>query len=165
MQVRGRWPHKLHKQGWTINETAGSAYFSFDIKIKFKKGGEYDPKCCRYLQWVQAKATINGVSVPDVAGLPLDGHLHVDRVPYTNDGATDNGGIVGYNQSTDPTVWFSYDEPGIQGGLTKGDQIDWWAVFKGTVIDTCNGNTVVTGATQSFKVQMNGEYPSLSTSP
>lgn len=156
---------EFYNRGWTASPTGFS--FKFDIVIKFKKDKTHDPSCCRYIQWVQAKpSTQNGVQGPTQAagdpGGPIDGHMHVDSWNYKGDNDTNPTGGIYQDQDSSDTGFKSTDTPGW-GGFNNGDVIDYDTRFRGTVIDTCNGNKVV--AKKDFKITASGTWPKLTYSP
>ena len=147
-------------QGWTI--TSSDYAFKFDVVIKYRKGNGYDPSCCRYIQWVQHKAyTWNGQPAStNQGGVPIDGRLHVDSWPYRGDNDTNPGGYVDTDSSD---VGFRlHDEPGF-GPFSIGDVINDDRRFRGTVIDICNGNKLVTS--KDFKMSATGTWPTLTYEP
>lgn len=152
---------KYLDQGWTT--TATGYEYKFDIVIKFKKDNGFDPKCCRYIQWIQSTMSLNGIpQTASAGGTPLDGKLHVDAWPYKGDNDTNPEG--GVYQDSDPAddVYKSQDRPSW-GGFQNGDVVLDDNAFRGTVIDICNGNKVV--ARNGFKMKASGTWPKLTYTP
>jgi len=150
-------------QGWT--KTATGFQFNFDVVIKYKEGNGYDPSCCRYVQWVQAKAlTVNGKlgAGTSAGGTPMDGNLHVDSWPYKGDSDTNPSGGVYTDLDSADDVFKGQDTPSW-GGFNYGDAIDYDMRFEGRVIDICSKSKIV--KKKNFKITAIGPWPNLKYDP
>ena len=160
---------EFYNRGWTTSSSGFS--LKFDVVVNYKKDKTYNPSCCRYVQWVQAKAiTRNGQPGPGYAdgdphGSPLDGKLHVDSWNYKDDNDVNPTGGNYTDEDSSDTGFKGTDQPGWNPplGFDKGDAINYDFVFRGTVIDTCNKNKVV--AKKDFEISAKGTWPNLTYSP
>lgn len=154
---------------WTLN--GGDAFLTFDVDITFRSGPAYACYCCKYIQWLRGTATYNGIEIPEITGeppdfrgTPLDGEYHIDSSDYTDDSDVNPRGSAYNDADPDPCRFHSTDTPGFSnGGVITGTSINLTFTFLGNVIDICNNNVVVAGATLSMS--MSGTYPALTVSP
>ena len=144
---------------WVIDQTKGQFQYVFGIRIKFKSGGEYDPSACKYVQYANATAALNGRRIKSKSGLPDDGQFHLDTWPWTTDDLSKASLTGGPYADQDPTPagWLSFDAPGFDGGqFRSGDQLYYHATIRGVVVDRFLKNKPV--VSKDLDIEINGTY-------
>ncbi len=150
---------QLVSRRWITDPKKGQYQHEFDIRITFKKGDGYDPKCCKYVQYAKSMDVVNGdAAKKNVNGMPLDGLYHVDKLNWQDDSINNLTG--GAYQDIDPSDvnYLALDAPGYSYGKFKfGDSIHFAASIRGRILDVCNGNKIV--KVEGIEIEIKGIYP------
>lgn len=147
---------RLTPKGWKYASGYGSLFFEFDIEAKLREDWglnckHFDPKCCRYVQWVNAYQAVGGTVLRTArGGMPIsDGLAHLDYLPYRGDSIQEAINSRTWPEPTS-TSYKTSDNPGIHNApfvLTPGTSVDFQFLFIGMIVDTCNGNARVASST------------------
>jgi hypothetical protein len=116
------------------------------FKTAYNDGPRYDSACCKVIQYVRARDTVNGMpQATGAGGGPLDGRWHVDVwgwSPSMDDPATPGNTVTATAFRVDPEgemEWMqdSHDNPGM-GRIQPGDTFDDKTAFQWKVYDLCS---------------------------
>lgn len=106
------------RQGITDKSGKPLGLFRIDVKIVFKKGGDYDPRCCEYKQNVKTKFKI---TIPNSVPNPWEGDE-----PMHDDGYSRGTDLDGNTSLSDPN-FETNDNPGPSGlPLPDGSEIIYY---------------------------------------
>jgi hypothetical protein len=115
---------KCGVESFVVKWSVGHGYrhgtmFRTDVSIRFKNGGDYDPRCCEYKQNAMHKLTV--ARGGQVILSEDDGPLHDDK--YSRD---DNPAPWSYNTDRSSPSFTTSDTPGFnENYLQEGDVIDY----------------------------------------
>lgn len=139
---------KIKKIRWHLPSPDLRLALEFTITARFKENPKEDCccSCCSYRQFVKGAFVFKGKDFQHRMG--PDAGDFLNRTKFKEDGGKSAGKWVNYGHRGDEKPGDKYDKKGCQYngwdrpgfGVKKGTQYSMLLVFRGRIIDTCNGN-------------------------
>lgn len=139
---------KIKKVRWHVPSTDNRLALEFTMTAKFKNAPREDCccECCSYRQYVRGAFVFNGRDWNHRMGPGANDFLH--RTIFREDGGRRSGNWFRYGHRGDEAngdryvnggcEYRGWDRPGITA--TNQTRYSFQLVFRGRIIDTCNGN-------------------------